>query len=467
MMNQRVFRGLVAVFAIAVIAAAFALTPIQDETYYWAWSQAPAWSYVDHPPGVAWILATSTLVFGTGVAALRIPALLAMALTALAAYAAARRLKDRDAGMLALLALFGAPMFAIGYLPATPDPFQGAAAALAAYAVVRAFEDRRGFWVFFAAFLLLASILLKHTSALLAAGAFLGALATAEGRALLKRKELWLGVALGALCLTPWLSSELATHGGSFAFQADRTLHRGSARPLTALPMLLGGLMIALGPVTAALLLYNGARAARARLVPAQVALFAGAFALIAACLVPVALGGGELNWTMPALAFAGPALAASLELRAKNFARVAGYVSTAILLVLLAHVVHPFLPIPAKKDTTRRGEAFVAVAQRARELAAQHGAKMIVTRRYQTASMMRFHLHDALPVLELGTARKSQYDAWPRPTPQPGDVVIVVLNEALPAELPLFVLADSEHVDPFTLTVAKIGQAPVARTDP
>jgi hypothetical protein len=456
MMNGPVRTIVSVVFVLLMIAAAFSLAPIQDETYYWTWSRIPAWSYVDHPPATAWILAASDLVFGSGLAALRIPTLLAISITAFASYGAAERLNA--SGSLALLLLCGAPMFAVGYLPATPDPFQGAAAALAAYALVRAYQGERRF-AFFAAFLLVASILIKHTSALLLAGAFLGACSTREGRALLKRKETWLGIFAGFLVLAPWLYTELSSQG-SLAFQSARTFQRGNTRGLVAIPVLLGGLMIALGPVTAALLLWRGSRAVS----PIERVLYGGALVLIAACVLPVWLGGGELNWTMPALVFAAPALAASLEGRAKQVARAAAYVCAAIVALCLVHVVHPFFPLPANKDTTRRGEVFVSVAARAGALAERHHAKMIVTRRYQTASTIRYHLNDVIPVLELGTTRRSQYDVWPRPRPQPGDTVIIVLNEELPAD---YLALESETVDRFTLTVAKVSGGAVARSTP
>lgn len=49
-----------------LIANQFPLT--NDEAYYWDWSRSLQWSYLDHPPGVAWMTWLSNLWFGSLVA---------------------------------------------------------------------------------------------------------------------------------------------------------------------------------------------------------------------------------------------------------------------------------------------------------------------------------------------------------------------------------------------------------------
>ena len=49
-------------FAINLIQGIF--TPLlNDEPYYWLWSQNPEWGYFDHPPLIAWIIGLGTLFF--------------------------------------------------------------------------------------------------------------------------------------------------------------------------------------------------------------------------------------------------------------------------------------------------------------------------------------------------------------------------------------------------------------------
>lgn len=449
---------LLAVVGALVVVAAVRLAPIQDETYYWAWARSPSWSYVDHPPGVAWILAAAQHTLGLGLAGLRAPALAAMAATALLTARTAARLTDagpsslatsgarRRTGVLALLVLVGAPMFAIGYVPATPDPFQGALSALAAALVVGALAGSAPS-AFFAGLVLVASVLSKHSSGVLALGALGGALAVPEGRRVLARPHVWAGVLCGLVAISPWISADLFSINGSVRFQHTRVVTRGEPRGLLAIPVLAGGLVVALGPAGVLALATTWPRRALggAALDPglaraAAIVLGAGAWLLVASCLVPVWLGGGELNWSMPALVFALPASAALVAARGGPLERTTrglAMVSTAVVLVLLAHVAAPFLPLRASKDTTLRGAGFDGLAAQAKTEAARSGARAIATRRYQLASELRFHLADALPVLELGGARPSQYDVWTKPALCRGDVVLTVLaGDALPPEV-------------------------------
>lgn len=450
-------RALVVGAGALLAAAAYALPPIPDETYYWAWSRSPSLSYLDHPPGVAWVIRAFSALFGRGLFGLRIATLLSMAIVLLGAALGARRLaaagRGRDArdgdraAEWALVLLFGAPMFAIGYLPATPDPFQGALTGLAAYLVIRAFEDEATpWWSFLAAFVLVASVIVKHSSGVIALGVLGGALLVPEGRRRLARFHPWAGVALGLLFLAPWLIADLTREGssGSIAFQLGRVSTRGAGRGLLALPLFAGALMIALGPLTGLLLPIFSARAIAERRSPAKVVLGAGALALLAACLPSVVLGGGELNWAMPAMVFALPAFAAELVSGDRRFARaieLGALSSAAVVLALLVHVIHPYLPIPARSDTTLRGAGFADLAEEVRRTADRYGAHAILTRRYQLASLLRFHLDDQIAVIEVGSPRRSQYDLWAKPALCRGEAAVVLLlgGELPEAIAPLF----------------------------
>ncbi|MCK6549524.1 glycosyltransferase family 39 protein [Myxococcota bacterium] len=490
--SERGARALLGVLAGLTVLAAARLAPIQDETYYWTWARSPGWSYVDHPPAVAWILAAAQRALGLGLAGLRVPTLAAIAATALFTALATARLAssthapstarvDREgschgasevvsavdplaparapvdrarAALLALLVLAGAPMFTIGYVPATPDPFQGAAAALSAWLVVAALDGSRRA-AFVAGLVLIASVLTKHSSGVLAIGVLAGALAVPEGRRVLRGPHVWAGVACGLAVISPWLAADLTSMTGSVHFQHDRVLTRGEARGLVAIPVLAGGLVVALGPAgVVALARAWPVRVGRTREIDpphapedraglvrsAAVVLGAGAWLVVASCLVPVWLGGGELNWSMPALVLALPAGAVSIVARGgrlERATRALAMLGAAVVLVLLTHVAAPFLPIRAAKDTTLRGAGFDALAAEVMRAADRAGAGVIATRRYQIASELRFHVADARAIVELGGARRSQYDLWTKPALCRGDVVLAVLNgDALPPEL-------------------------------
>ncbi len=76
----------VALLALRVIYLVF-LSPYElvgDEAHYWEWSRRPDLSYYSKGPGVAWTILASTSILGHSEWAIRLPAALASALTALA-----------------------------------------------------------------------------------------------------------------------------------------------------------------------------------------------------------------------------------------------------------------------------------------------------------------------------------------------------------------------------------------------
>lgn len=419
-----------ALFA-ALIPIASARLPIDyDEAYYFTWSRDLAFGYFDHPPLIAWVLAASTRVFGIGALGLRAPALLATALLVMASVDAARRLSPARVGLAAELtigALAGAAMITVGYLPATPDPLQGAILAAAAWALVR---GERPVFLGLAAFLLSAGVLAKHSSALLLVGALLGLLRSDEGRRWLRGPAWWVGLGLGLLCLWPWLYTEWSD-GGATGFQAARVFG-ASPRWWSALPLLIGAMALTFGPgVAGAQLAQLGAALRRPAGAPGA-ALSHGAALHLLACLVAAGFGAGELNWPLPALAFGLPAviawLAAGPPRRVLVF-RVFSLAAAGFGVLVLLHVIAPFLPIDPGKDRTLRAAGFDQVASKAAQLSQALGAKLWITRRYQAASMLRYHDRDRHLVLERSSGRRSQYDRWPRPSFCVGETAILVLN--------------------------------------
>src|SRR4051812_4396840 len=68
-----------------------------DEAQYWAWSRDLAFGYFPKPPLLAWIIAASDTVCGSGEACVRITSPLFYFGTSLVVYAIARELYDREA----------------------------------------------------------------------------------------------------------------------------------------------------------------------------------------------------------------------------------------------------------------------------------------------------------------------------------------------------------------------------------
>lgn len=72
-----------------------------DEAQYWAWSQDPAFGYYSKPPLIAWIIWTTTAVFGDAEWAVRLASPFLHSMTAALTYLTASRLYGAKAGFFA------------------------------------------------------------------------------------------------------------------------------------------------------------------------------------------------------------------------------------------------------------------------------------------------------------------------------------------------------------------------------
>jgi 4-amino-4-deoxy-L-arabinose transferase-like glycosyltransferase len=88
-----------------------------DEAYYWSWSENLGLGYYDHPPGIAYLIALSGVVFGEGELGVRGAGIVLHS----AVVWGLIRTFPRANSWLMLLLLVGAPLFLIGGLLATPD----------------------------------------------------------------------------------------------------------------------------------------------------------------------------------------------------------------------------------------------------------------------------------------------------------------------------------------------------------
>lgn len=378
-----------------------------------------------------------------------------------------RAVSSDDSGMGAAvqagLLMLGAPMFALGGLVATPDVLLAAVLALGAAAAIvilaptparmggtsaaRISSRDRGAgpvqgerrWAAIAcgsAFALAG--LAKQAGGLVALGALGGALLSARGRRLLKSLPILASSGLGAALLLLWISFDVS-EGGAFAFQLAR-IQSGSPRPMLALALVALALVVSGGPLGPWVVVEPLRRALQSERVEVERVLGAGAGLLLLACACAAAMGSGEWHWVYPAFVILVPAGAVRLaRLRGAlgRWLRRVNLASAVVGCFLTLHAAAPFhsdLPWP-RWDPILRGQGFPAVARHLEAEATRSGARVLVARRYQLASLLRFHLKDRHPVLEVGMDRPSQFDRTPRPRLCVGEPVVglVRAGETIP----------------------------------
>ncbi len=150
-----------------------------DEAFYWEWSRRLGWSYYTKGPGIAYLIAASTALFGDSEFGARVPAAIANAVSTIAIGALAADVARTRIGMHWRTGLFAAalfqlaPIYQVTGLLATIDGPYVACWAVSAWAAFRAFE-RCGRW----AWLVLGAaigigFLIKYTILLLPPGLLL------------------------------------------------------------------------------------------------------------------------------------------------------------------------------------------------------------------------------------------------------------------------------------------------------
>jgi 4-amino-4-deoxy-L-arabinose transferase-like glycosyltransferase len=214
--------------AIAVLTGlrilAGALLPLAfDESYYWLWSKHLAGGYFDHPPAIAWMIASGTALFGDTVLGVRAAALLgSVVATWMLWRAAAILLGGEKAGALAALLLNLTLMLTAECTVATPDAPALAAASALLYALAKLDVTADGRWWLAAGAAVGLALMSKYTGFFLGAGIVAWLVAHPRGRVWWRSPWLYAGAALTLLLCAPNLLWNAAHGWPTFRFQFGR-----------------------------------------------------------------------------------------------------------------------------------------------------------------------------------------------------------------------------------------------------
>jgi 4-amino-4-deoxy-L-arabinose transferase-like glycosyltransferase len=147
------FRQLLAV--VALIAALTALRVVYaslldlrtDEAYYWTWSKENVFSFLDHPPMIAWFIRFGTAVFGDTNFGVRFAGIVAMLVTQLLLADIVRRVThDFRAIVFAVLMPEAALYYGLLMAKVAPDVALIPFAVAMLWALVRLWESNDGRW---------------------------------------------------------------------------------------------------------------------------------------------------------------------------------------------------------------------------------------------------------------------------------------------------------------------------------
>jgi len=411
------------------IAALLDLCP--DEAYYWVWSKRLDWSYFDHPPMVAWLIAAATRVFGDSPLAVRLPSLAAafvvqasLAWTAFLLAPPAR--KERAAFLTALIAGAVPATHAAAVINTIDSPAAAFWSLTLAFLAAAIFAKKT--WGWYAAGVALGCALLsKYTTVTLGGSMALLALFDAETRRALRTPHPWMAAVICIAVFSPVIAWNASHEWGSFKFQ----LGHGTAREGGASSF--GGFVVAqlgiLTPMLAALLGVHFLKAGHAetrqgdRFLTAAIAPTALFFAFMAARSRP------EANWS--ALAWLAAAVVGGLAAArfvdssdsrahwARGLVGATVVVGAVASIALSVHAVHPLVTM--KRDRfVREFHGWKARVDAATAVAGENG--VLLGDGYQTASELAYHSGrlDDVGVARRPKDRISMYDFWPQPTIEP-----------------------------------------------
>jgi 4-amino-4-deoxy-L-arabinose transferase-like glycosyltransferase len=185
----------------ALVAGMTRLT--DDEAYYRLWSLAPAMSYYDHPPMVAWMMAAGRWLAGDTPLGIRLAAVLASLVGPFLLWRTAAILFNRDVSERSVWLALAMPLLAVGSIVMTPDTPSVLFWGLAAWALAELHVSRDANWWLEVGLFAGLGLLSKYTNLFVGAGIVVWLIVLPANWPWLRRWQLWGGGILACLLAFP------------------------------------------------------------------------------------------------------------------------------------------------------------------------------------------------------------------------------------------------------------------------
>jgi 4-amino-4-deoxy-L-arabinose transferase-like glycosyltransferase len=415
-----------------------------DEAYYWYWAKHLDWSYFDHPPMAAYLMALFTGLGGDSEFFVRIGGLLCSLFTICLIYLTCRRLipADRDTPWELLILFNVTLLFAAGCLIQTPDTPMILFWSLSVYCGVRILTGSSGTWWYLWGLSLGLGLLSKYTMILIVPCQFAFLLLAPEERRWLFRKEPYLALLIGLAVFSPVIFWNWKHDWISFAFQLQHGFRGGGPAPPLKLLEYLGGQAGLATPLLFLAFVFYSVRALKQCLRERN-----SVYLYLLMLSWPVifffaysSMRGGvaQPNWPAPAYV-AGLLLLGiiySRFYREKRPHRI--YMNVAVGFALLAnvaiqaHLFRPYLPVPPKIDTTQQFYGWRELGQAInRHVGANphQAGYFLVADRYSTAAGALFYT--GKPYVAIDFSNPERYIFLRNPETLKGKNAIILLHHA------------------------------------
>jgi 4-amino-4-deoxy-L-arabinose transferase-like glycosyltransferase len=388
-----------------------------DEAYYWTFSKENVLSFLDHPPMVAWFIRAGTAIFGDSNFGVRFAGLVAMLVSQLLLADIVRRVThDMRAVILAVLMPEAALYYGLLMAKVAPDVALIPFALAMMWALVRLVESDDGRWWLAAGAFAGFALLSKFTAAMLLPAVIAFMLVPDWRRRWLSSPHPWLAALIALALFSPVLIWNAEHDWASFKFQLVRASasHEWSLRTMgDFLGLQFGQVGPVLLPVVLSGVVLTAWRGYRKR--------DATAILLSTGVLFPF----GYFFWkslslrigdTWPMFLWPAGFAAAAIniaKLRGEGFpawmiqstvfwARTA--IASGLVLVVLVFLYSVASPwnLIGRNDPIGGEAGYAEVASQAEAAMKATGASWIATTDYRTYAMLRWHLRDRVPVIQI-----------------------------------------------------------------
>lgn len=204
-----------------------------DEAYYWTWSKESALAFLDHPPGIAWLIRSGTAIFGDTNLGVRFGGIVAMLITQLLLADIVRRVtRDFRAIVFALLMPEAALYYGLLMAKVAPDTAMIPLAVAMLWSLVRLHESGNARWWLAAGLFAGLAMLSKFTVIMLLPAVLAFALVPDWRRRWLLSPYPWAAALIALIMFAPVLIWNYQHDWASFRFQFVRAVatHQWSLR---------------------------------------------------------------------------------------------------------------------------------------------------------------------------------------------------------------------------------------------
>ncbi len=383
-----------------------------DEAYYWTWSKESVVSFLDHPPMIAWCVRLGTLIFGDTNFGVRFAGLVAMLMMQLIlADIAWRSLRDFRYVAIAILLPEAAPDYGLLMVKIAPDTALIPFALAMVWALVRLSLSGDLRWWLPAGIFGGLALLSKYTAVLLVPAILAFVIVPGWRMKQLKSPYPWLAALIALLIFSPVLYWNATHDWVSFRFQLDRPaqLQSWSAKFLLDFVgqqfALVGPLLLPVVLIGTGMLAWRGYRRGD------PISILLSSCVIFPLCFLIWRSFSSRIgdSWPLLIWPFGFAATAVNLKSWRQNaptssMTRVAPAIVSGLILVTatLIYYIAGNANYLGKNDPIGKEAGFASVVQVANETAGQIGATFFATTDYRMYSMLRWHLKDRIPVVQI-----------------------------------------------------------------